>query len=56
MQSISFEVFVAFQWWPALVKTCKGFILLLKSLLHPIEFNSNFTYMLQSAVVEDNIY
>jgi hypothetical protein len=27
---ISFEVLVAFRWWPSLAETCKGFILSLK--------------------------
>jgi hypothetical protein len=35
---------VAFRWWPLLAKTCKGLILLLKTLLHLMEFNPNFSY------------
>jgi hypothetical protein len=37
-------------------QTCKGSILLLKSLLHLMQFNYNFTYMLYSAMVEDDVY
>jgi hypothetical protein len=44
MWSISSEVLVAFRWWPSLAETCKGLILLLKTLLHLMEFNPNFTY------------
>jgi hypothetical protein len=43
MWSISFEVLVAFRWWPSLSKTCKGIILLLRTLLHLMGFNPNFT-------------
>jgi hypothetical protein len=43
--SISFEIVVPFQWWASLAEKCKGFILLLKSLLHLMEFNSNFIYI-----------
>jgi hypothetical protein len=39
-----------------LAETCKGLILLLKTLLHSMEFNPDFTYMLYSAMAEDNIY
>jgi hypothetical protein len=42
MWSISFEVLVAFRWWPSLAETCEGLILLLKILLHLMELNSNF--------------
>jgi hypothetical protein len=42
MWSISFEVLVAFRWWPSLAETSKGLILLLKTLCHLMEFNPNF--------------
>jgi hypothetical protein len=39
--------------WPSLAETCKGLILLLKTLFHLMEFSPNFTYMVQSATAED---
>jgi hypothetical protein len=45
MWSISFEVLVAFRWWPSLAETCKGLIILLKTLSHLMEFNPHFTYI-----------
>jgi hypothetical protein len=45
MRSISFEVLIAFRWWPSLAETSKGLILLLKTLLLLMEFNPNFAYM-----------
>jgi hypothetical protein len=47
---------VAFRWWPSLAETCKGLILLLKPLLHLVEFNPNFIYMLYSAMAKDSVY
>jgi hypothetical protein len=38
------EVLITFRWWPSLAETCKGLILLLKILLHLMEFNPNFTW------------
>jgi hypothetical protein len=34
----------------------KAYILLVKILLHLMEFNPDVTYMLQSATAEDNVY
>jgi hypothetical protein len=53
---MSLDLVVAFRRWPSLAKTCKGLILLLKTLLHLMEFNPNFTYMLLSATAKDNVY
>jgi hypothetical protein len=41
--SISFEVLFISRWYPSLAETCKGLILLLKSLLRLMEFSPNFT-------------
>jgi hypothetical protein len=46
MWSISFKVLVAFRCWPSLAKTCKGLILSLKTLLHLMELNPDFNYIL----------
>jgi hypothetical protein len=37
-------------------RNMQGLNFITKTLLHLMEFNHNFTYMLQSATVEDNVY
>jgi hypothetical protein len=42
-------VLAAFQRWPSLAETRKGLILFLKTLLHLMAFNPNFTYTTHKA-------